>query len=103
MASNNSIKKTLIVAFALCIVCSVIASTPGYDHTPRTSFVSSRSTIPAHTSARSMPPPLISHTVTPHQAGAPPPPSEWMDAPRRPCSLERARERERGTRTHTYI
>ena len=27
MASNNSIKKTLIVAFALCIVCSVIVST----------------------------------------------------------------------------
>ncbi len=27
MASNNSIKQTLIVAFALCIVCSVIVST----------------------------------------------------------------------------
>ncbi|QEA40292.1 Na(+)-translocating NADH-quinone reductase subunit C [Pistricoccus aurantiacus] len=27
MASNNSTKKTLIVAFALCIVCSVIVST----------------------------------------------------------------------------
>ena len=27
MSSNDSIKKTLIVAFSLCIVCSVIVST----------------------------------------------------------------------------
>ncbi|MGB8713130.1 MAG: Na(+)-translocating NADH-quinone reductase subunit C [Onishia taeanensis] len=38
MASNNSIKKTLIVAFALCIVCSVIVSTAAVALRPQQAF-----------------------------------------------------------------
>ncbi|WP_458527213.1 Na(+)-translocating NADH-quinone reductase subunit C [Onishia taeanensis] len=38
MASNNSIKKTLIVAFALCIVCSVIVSTAAVALRPQQQF-----------------------------------------------------------------
>lgn len=37
-ASNNSIKKTLIVAFALCIVCSVIVSTAAVALRPKQQF-----------------------------------------------------------------
>lgn len=38
MASNNSIKKTLTVAFALCIVCSVIVSTAAVALRPQQQF-----------------------------------------------------------------